>query len=137
MNSQTQRKWNRAKLTVPTALIVQYAPAKALAEDTASNILNCTGSAREASSQETSYGPYWNYTVHPCQPSTLAIWTTGYEIRYARTPPHAGSCNNYTVPKPSCSYTIITLRKANHHHVLYLDSLNLRYPALEEDFTHF
>ena len=31
----------------------------------------------------------------------------------------------------------ITLRKANHHHVLYLDSLNLRYPALEEDLTQF
>jgi hypothetical protein len=31
----------------------------------------------------------------------------------------------------------ITLRKANHHHVLYLDSLNNRYPALEEDLTHF
>ena len=31
----------------------------------------------------------------------------------------------------------ITLRKTNHHHVLYLDSLNLRYPALEMDLTHF
>ena len=31
----------------------------------------------------------------------------------------------------------ITLRKANHHHIIYLDSLNNRYPALEEDLTHF
>jgi hypothetical protein len=31
----------------------------------------------------------------------------------------------------------ITLRKATHHHVLYLDSLNLRYPALEDDLNHF
>ena len=88
------------------ALIVQYALAKALAEDTASNILKCTGSARGASSQGTSYGLSWNYTVHPRQPSTLGIWTTGYEIRYARTPPHAGSCNNYTVPKLYYSPTI-------------------------------
>ena len=31
----------------------------------------------------------------------------------------------------------ITLRKATNHHVLYLDSLNHKYPALEEDLTHF
>jgi hypothetical protein len=31
----------------------------------------------------------------------------------------------------------ITLRKANHHHVLYLDSLNQRHPELDEDLTHF
>ena len=73
MNFQTQHKWNGNKLTVPMALIVQYALAKALAEDTASNILKCTGSAREASSQGTSYGLSWDYTVHPRQPSTLVI----------------------------------------------------------------
>ena len=58
MNSQTQHKWNGNKLTVPTALIVQYALAKVLAEDTASNILKCTGTAREAYSQETSFGHF-------------------------------------------------------------------------------
>ena len=31
----------------------------------------------------------------------------------------------------------ITLRKANHHHVLYIDSLNQRHPDLEADLTHF
>ena len=31
----------------------------------------------------------------------------------------------------------ITLRKANLHHVLYLDSLNNQYPALEKDLKHF
>jgi hypothetical protein len=31
----------------------------------------------------------------------------------------------------------ITLRKANHHHVLYIDSLNQRHPDLEDDLTHF
>ena len=108
MSSQTQRKWNGDKLTVPTALIVQYAPAKALAEDTAFNILNCTGSARETSSQGTSYGLSWNYTVHPRQPSTLVIWTTGYEIHYAQTPPHAGFCNNYTM-LTQCYYFTITI----------------------------
>ena len=101
-----QHKWNGSTLIVPTALTARYELAKALAEDTASIILKCTGSAREAYSQRIFFGHSWNYTVHPRQPSTLDIWTTGYESHYARTPLHAGSCNNYTGPKLYYSFTI-------------------------------
>ena len=93
---------------MPTALTAQYELAQALAEDTASNILKCTDFALEASSLGTSYGLSWNYKAHPRQPSTLVIWTTRCETRYARTPPHAGSCNNYTMPT-QCYYSTIMI----------------------------
>ena len=97
---------------MPTALSARYELAKAWAEDTAFNILKCTGSAREAYSQEASFGHSRSYTAHPHQSSTLAIWITGYKTHYARTPLHAGSCNNYTGPKQYYSFTIMTLHHA-------------------------
>ena len=49
------------------------------------------------------------YAIHYShQQTTQDIWTTGYETRYAPTPPHADSCNNSSGQKPSYSYTTTT-----------------------------
>ena len=93
---------------MPSDSTARYAPDKALAEVTAYSTPKCTDSARGAFCLETYYGPYWNYTPHQHQPSTQDIWTTGYEIRYAPTLPHADSCNNSSEQKPSYSFTTTT-----------------------------
>jgi hypothetical protein len=97
-SSQTQRKRNGDKSTALLNSTAQSAPARALATVTAYNTPNFIDSSWGLLSG-TSYGPYWNSTAHLRQPSTQGTWTTGYETRYAPTPPYAGSCNIYSVQK--------------------------------------
>jgi hypothetical protein len=84
--------------------------------------------------------------VHSHQPSTQATWTTGYKTHCAPTPP-----SRRLLQRLFTTVTVIllhnhdnlhwglsiTIRKATHHRILYLDQLNLRYLAIEDDLIHF
>ena len=101
-------------------------------------------SAPGVSSQAISFGPFWTSKALQLQLSTLVIWTTGLETPYASIHHLIASCSNSSATvlllhnHDNVHWGLsITLRKANHHHVLCADSLNNRYPVLEEDLTHF
>ena len=86
----------------------QSGPVTASVRDTEFNIPKCTDSALGASYLATCSAPSWTYTTPPRQPSTMAIWTTGYETHNARTPHHDAIYSNSIVLQQSYSCIITT-----------------------------